>query len=66
MLYKNSVSWLLEEKVKPSEILESFKKRKEAFEPTIRAFVTDLYDQAYETQKLWINKHPKVSYLVYL
>ncbi|MFP3158368.1 MAG: Asp-tRNA(Asn)/Glu-tRNA(Gln) amidotransferase subunit GatA [Hydrogenobaculum sp.] len=59
MLYKNSVSWLLEEKIKPSEILESFKKRKEAFEPTIRAFVTDLYDQAYETAKALDKQTPK-------
>ncbi|HEK25679.1 MAG TPA: Asp-tRNA(Asn)/Glu-tRNA(Gln) amidotransferase subunit GatA, partial [Hydrogenobaculum sp.] len=59
MLYKHSVSWLLEEKIKPSEILESFKKRKETFEPTIKAFVTDLYDNAYETAKALDNQAPK-------
>jgi len=48
MLYKKSVYSMIEEKLKSSEILESFIKRKETFEPHIKAFTTDLYEKAYD------------------
>ncbi len=59
MLYKESVSKLLEEKVKPSEILEAFLKRKESLEPKIRAYVTDIYDRAFDEAKALDSKIPQ-------
>ncbi|GAB6078288.1 Asp-tRNA(Asn)/Glu-tRNA(Gln) amidotransferase subunit GatA [Hydrogenobaculum acidophilum] len=59
MLYKESVSKLLEERVKPSEIVEAFLKRKEELEPKIRAYVTEVYDKAYESAKALDSQIPK-------
>ncbi len=54
-LWKKSVkelSNLIKNKeVKPSEVVESFIKRKEEFEPKIKSYVTDLYDKAFEEAK---------------
>ncbi len=59
MLYKESVFELLEKKLRPSEVMESFIKRKEAFEPCIRAFTTDLYEEAYTQAKAMDSQTPK-------
>ena len=59
MLYKESASKLLEEKVKPSEILEAFLRRKEELEPKIRAYVTDIYEKAYDSAKALDSQTPK-------
>ena len=59
MLYKKSVYSMIEEKLKSSEILESFIKRKETFEPHIKAFTTDLYEKAYDVAKSMDDKPQK-------
>ena len=54
-LWKKSIKELStsikKKEIKPSEIVESFIKRKESIEPKIKSYVTDLYQQAYDEAK---------------
>ena len=55
-LWKKSVKELSQlisnKEVKPSEIVESFLKRKEEIEPKINSYVTDLYEKALEDAQI--------------
>ena len=54
-LWRKSVKELSDliksKEIKPSEVVESFIKRKEKFEPEIKSYVTDLYEKAFEEAK---------------
>lgn len=57
-MFEGAVS-LLEKKAKPSEIFESFLKRKNLCEPHLKAFIQDNYDIAYDIAKTFDKQAPK-------